>query len=236
MKRSQAPRTVGRFLAFIVAIAFILPLPLYLLNRTEPASNRTTTPQNPVTDTAPQTKGVAAVAEAVDDFTGTESLPGPSNDGSAQILPITADYSFSIEIPAISLSHTIVPDVDPADKEEYLSVIESYVAHGAYTALPPDEDGNVYLFAHSRRAPQGYTPPGGWFTRIDELKAGDIITLHYHDQTYTYTVTTSFVVDPEETYVYQPISIYPDHRSLTLQTCYPRGETEQRLIVWAIGN
>lgn len=163
------------------------------------------------------------------------TLPGPSDDTTIPSLPLTADTSFSVEIPFLELSQTIIAEVDPSSKQEYLPVMESYIAHGRYTAFPTDPDGNVYLFAHSKKAPAGITPTGAWFTRIDELKTGDAIIISYHGQTYTYTVTTSLIVDTKDTYVYQSSSVYPGHRSITLQTCYPRGETLQRLIVRGIG-
>jgi len=147
---------------------------------------------------------------------------------------MTADPTFTIEIPDINLSQTIITNVDPTNQDSYLSIMDSYVAHGKYSALPSKPDGNVYLFAHSQKASPGITPAGGWFTRIDELTEGDIIKITYHGQIYTYSVTRTFIVNPHDTYVYRAATIYPEHRSITLQTCYPRGETSQRLIVWGV--
>ena len=138
-----------------------------------------------------------------------------------------------MEIPKIDLKKSITPNVDPSNKDEYMEVIEESVAHGMYTALPYIQDGNTYLFAHSKISGNN-TPEGGWFTRIDELTSGDIIYITLNEKTYQYTVRNRIIVDPLETEVYTGKSVFEDHNSLTLQTCWPRGTTEKRLIVQAI--
>lgn len=157
-----------------------------------------------------------------------------TNDKPVNTLPQTSLSEFSINVPAINLQKEITANVDPTDKDEYLSVIEETIAHGLYTALPNSPGGNTYLFAHSKNSSNGETPDGGWFTRIDELKTGDTITITYKGEKYLYAVVTSEIVDPEETDVYTPESPFGERRSLTLQTCYPRGTTEKRIIVTAI--
>jgi len=132
------------------------------------------------------------------------------------------------------LKKDITPNVDPTNRDEYMNVIENSVAHGMYTALPYIQNGNTYLFAHSKISENGDTPEGGWFTRIDELKEGDTITLILNQTRYDYTVKTSTIVDPLDTSVYTGKSAFNGNNSLTLQTCWPRGTTEKRLIVQAI--
>jgi sortase (surface protein transpeptidase) len=135
-----------------------------------------------------ETEGSEDVVESIDE-TGISIEP---YSNSAEIPVIR---SFFVEIPKIDLKKAITPNVDPSNKDEYMDVIEESVAHGMYTALPYIQNGNTYLFAHSKISENNGTPEGGWFTRIDELE---------------------------------------DHNSLTLQTCWPRGTTEKRLIVQAI--
>lgn len=147
------------------------------------------------------------------------------------------DESLYIEIPKIGLKKKVAINTDPADSKVYLDVIEKMVAHGYGTALPDEENGNTYLFAHSRKAQRrDITPDGGWFTRIDELKKGDTIILVLNSTKYKYIVVDSFIVSPKETSVYTRHSPFEDHNSVTLQTCYPRGDTDNRLIVRAIEN
>jgi LPXTG-site transpeptidase (sortase) family protein len=178
---------------------------------------------------------IATPAQAQDTPpSGDTSEPGTPSPAS---LPETqtADTSFWIDIPKIGLHHSIIPGVDPVDENEYMKILEENIAHGKYTALPPAASGNTYLFAHSMRASGNVTPDGGWFTRIDELSPGDIIYVNYHGELYLYTVTDTEIISPLQTSVYTGNSIYGEHRSLTLQTCYPRGGTELRFMVYAIG-
>lgn len=145
----------------------------------------------------------------------------------------SATQEFFIEIPKIGLRRDIQANVDPTKPEIYFPVMENFVAHGLGTSFPNEKNGNVYLFAHSKQATGSETPDGGWFTQIDQLVPGDQILLHYNGMIYTYTVKTSFVVDPFETGVYTNKSPFPGKNAVTLQTCYPRGDTSARLIVEA---
>ncbi len=193
-----------------------------------------------------ETQENSEISEKLDTFSQNvqnidlESLASGVTDTSAQnkpvtSLPQTSMDEFSINIPKINLQKEITANVDPTDKDEYLQVIDKTVAHGLYTALPNSPGGNTYLFAHSKNSSNGETPDGGWFTRIDELNSGDKIIVTYKGERYVYTVTESEVVEPEQTDVYTPESPFGEKSSLTLQTCYPRGTTEKRIIVTAIG-
>jgi sortase A len=159
---------------------------------------------------------------------------GESTQIITQAAEIPVIKAFYISIPKINLAQDITPNVDPTNKDEYLEILEKSVAHGMYTALPYIQGGNTYLFAHSKTSDNGETPKGGWFTRIDELTSGDKIILTLNEKTYTYTVKNRIIVDPLETSVYTGESMFEGHNSLTLQTCWPRGTTEKRLIVQAI--
>lgn len=166
-------------------------------------------------------------------------LPSATSDTrtpieTSHVTPKIEIKKFWIEIPQIDLIKDITLNVDPSDRDEYLDVIDQTVAHGKYTSLPYITGGNTYLFAHSMELEDGQIQPGGWFSRIDELKVGDKIVLGINDERYTYKVINSRIVDPLETSVYTGESSFDGSNTLTLQTCYPRGTTEQRLIVQAI--
>lgn len=92
--------------------------------------------------------------------------------------------------------------------------------HVTGTAMP-GEAGNCAIAAH-----RNYTF-GTYFSRLNELKAGDEIDIDYNGKTYKYRVTDSFVVNPDEVWVLgkteKPI--------ITLITCHPRGSGTKRLIV-----
>jgi LPXTG-site transpeptidase (sortase) family protein len=134
--------------------------------------------------------------------------------------------NFRLLIPSIGVNKKVIENVHPAREDIYGPVIENYVAHGMYTRLPDEAmiDGNVYLFAHREGNVAGKDV--GFFRNLDKLNNGDKAQVIYGDKTYTYQAYRSFVIEPEDTWVYGAESDFP---TLTLQTC-ENGE-EQRLIV-----
>lgn len=175
------------------------------------------------------------VADNMPEQTTGEILSEGAQDIALDQIEPTIIQNFSIEIPQIGLVRDIEKNINPTISEEYLPAIERNVAHGKGTALPSNPDGNTYLFAHSFAATGPNTPDGGWFTRLDELTYGDSIIIRFNGQTYTYTVDQIFTVDPYFEEIYTAHSRYDDARSLTLQTCYPRGDNSGRLIIIAKG-
>lgn len=87
----------------------------------------------------------------------------------------------------------------------------------------PGEPGNCILAAH-----RDYTF-GTYFSRLDELKAGDEVLLEYQGSTYRYRVLGSYITDPQDV---SPL-MSQEEALLTLITCHPRGSGKQRLIVTA---
>jgi len=123
---------------------------------------------------------------------------------------------FAIEIPSIGVKRKVISNVDPANKDEYLGVLENYVAHGKYTLLPDEAvlNGNVYLFAHREGVVNGKDV--GFFKRLDELSKGDDLIVYYKGNVYLYSFRDSKVIEPWQTEVYTSYSATP---TLTLQTC-----------------
>jgi sortase A len=140
------------------------------------------------------------------------------------------DEDFVISIPSIDLNHDIKYNVDPRDKDIYLPVLDKYVAHGMFTALPSTEDGRVYLYAHSKVASKGITPEGGYFSHLHEVKKGELIYIYYKGDKYTYKVRDKIIVEPTRVDIYTGESDKPE---VALQTCFPPGTTKNRLIVFA---
>lgn len=105
------------------------------------------------------------------------------------------------------------------------SVISSALGHVTHTALP-GEQGNCAIAGH-----RNYVF-GRYFNRLDEMETGDIIEIETLDGTYTYTVTESFVVEPEEVSVLDTMDGY----NLTLITCTPLFVGSHRLIIRAVLN
>lgn len=145
-------------------------------------------------------------------------------------LPKTNSQGFRLQIPSINLNKEVVENVDPGDESVYGPVIAKSVAHGRYTKLPDEaqENGNVYLFAHR----DGYIDGKyvGFFKRLGELRDGDVAYIHYAGKKYVYKFLRSFVITPQDTWVYTPESDMP---ILTLQTC-ENGESMRLMVQWQL--
>ena len=87
----------------------------------------------------------------------------------------------------------------------------------------PGQKGNAALAGHR-------TTYGAPFNRLDDLVAGDPITVTTRAGTFRYEVMEKKVVTPDEVSV---LDNTPDNR-LTLTTCHPKYSAEQRLIVVAL--
>lgn len=95
------------------------------------------------------------------------------------------------------------------------------IGHAAWSAQP-GQSGNVVLAAHRDT----------FFSGLRGVKLGDTVTLQDPGaKKHRYQVTKIFVVNPEDTWVMQPIA---EKKMVTLITCYPFsfvGHAPQRLIV-----
>jgi len=87
------------------------------------------------------------------------------------------------------------------------------------SALPGE--GNTAIAGHR-------TMYGGWFSNINQLKVGDLITLSYGDDRYTYEVEKVFAVNSNDWSVLDPCG----YNVLTLTTC-KKDDSLHRLVVRA---
>lgn len=95
------------------------------------------------------------------------------------------------------------------------------VGHMPGTAMP-GEVGNCAVAGH-----RSYTF-GEYFNRLNELEVGDEIAVRIGSETYTYRVYESFLVEPSEVWVTEPVE---DRKVITLITCHPVVAATHRLIV-----
>ena len=86
----------------------------------------------------------------------------------------------------------------------------------------PGQPGNLVLSAHNDIY-------GQVFRYLDRLEVGDEITIHTDNQTHTYVVTTSLIVEPTFVEVMFPT----EEATLTLISCYPYLVSNQRIIIQA---
>lgn len=141
-----------------------------------------------------------------------------------EAVPATDERWATLSIPAIGLQNAVVIEGTEAQQ------INVGVGHYIGTEYPWDGDGNVGLAAHR-------TGWGQLFHDLDELGAGDVVTITTAEATYSYTVTGSGVVAPTETWVLDnlPATTTGAHDgtpTLTLTTCEGKGNVK-RLVVWA---
>ena len=147
-------------------------------------------------------------------------------DGS-KITPVDTD--FGIVIPKIGVNAPVIPNVNPLKEWEYTQALEKGVAHSS-TSFFPNEEGVVYLFSHSTNYEWFIKDLNAIFYLLKNLEAGDLIVLAYKGDLYTYKLVEKRVVSPSEISYVQPIS---GERKLILQTCWPPGQTTERLLIIA---
>ncbi len=146
---------------------------------------------------------------------------------STEITPVNTE--FSLVIPKINTNTKVIQNIDPFNSQIYQKVLTQGVAH-ASTSDTPDQDGNVFIFAHSAGNWYQANQYNAVFYLLNKLNSGDQIFLYYHNQKYVYSVTQTKIVDSETTDYLK--SDFGQHQ-LTLMTCWPSGTTLKRLIVVA---
>jgi len=119
-----------------------------------------------------------------------------------------------LQIPAIGIDAPIVQ----GDGWEQL---KKGVGQHVGTANP-GENGNVVLSAHNDIF-------GEIFRDLDRLKPGDEIVIYTNQQTYSFLVTNTRVVDPTQVEVMDPTT----QPTVTLISCYPYMVDDQRIVVTA---
>lgn len=137
-----------------------------------------------------------------------ESVPiAPQTPNGLEVMGI-------VSIPKIDINLMFVEGVTK-------QALKFAVGHMPGTAMP-GEVGNCALAGH-----RSYTF-GEYFNRLDEVEVGDEIQITRGKETYTYKVYESFLVEPTEVWVTEPIE---DKKIVTLITCHPVVKATHRLIV-----
>jgi sortase A len=128
--------------------------------------------------------------------------------------PLPGDAIGKIEIPAIGVSEYVVEGTSTDDLRQ---------GPGHYPATPlPGGRGTSAIAGHR-------TTYGAPFRRIDELEAGQRITVDMPNRRYVYRVEKTEIVDDSDLSVLDPVG----HRRLLLSACHPLYSAEQRIIAYA---
>jgi len=147
------------------------------------------------------------------------TLSSPSGgEPSPTSAPLRVGRGFAVlgrvEVPQIHLSAMIAEGTNSR-------ALRVAIGHVPGTALPW-QSGNVALVGHRDT----------FFRRLGELKVGDVIHLTVPGDEYTYRVTFTDIINPNETWVLQAAT----GDTLTLVTCYPFhfiGAAPKRFVVRA---
>ncbi|OGG14123.1 hypothetical protein A2773_05220 [Candidatus Gottesmanbacteria bacterium RIFCSPHIGHO2_01_FULL_39_10] len=139
------------------------------------------------------------------------------------------DPYFSVVIPKIGANAKVIPNVNAADSDEYLSALEKGVAHASGTDFPGGRS-TVYLFAHSTDSFWNVGRYNAVFYLLKELNPGDEINVFFARVRHKYKVVERRIVSPNEVNYLTDKSPY---EQLILQTCWPPGTTLERLLVIA---
>lgn len=142
---------------------------------------------------------------------------------------VLLDSNFGLYIPKIRINASVLRDIDPMNEGAYISALEKGVAHAKGTNTP-DQQGNVFLFAHSAVNFYENRKFDIYFYLLTELKQGDEILVSYNGVIYKYIVSEVKIVPKTEL---KYLDKYSDKDTLTLMTCYPPGTDWRRTIVVA---
>ncbi|OZG69602.1 class C sortase [Bifidobacterium eulemuris] len=124
----------------------------------------------------------------------------------------------TIEIPSISVYLTIAHGTSD-------EVLTSRAGHLYGTSLPVGGENTNSVIAAHRGLPDKLM-----FTRVDELRSGDVMYIHVLGETLGYKVFDVQITDPDDTTY---LRVEEGRDLLTLFTCTPYGVNTQRLIIRA---
>ena len=169
-------------------------------------------------------------------FASVEAYVAPGNSNAVQaIYSPNSSNSVSQEpkliIPKINVDVPVVYGVGN-DNISQLRAMEKGVAHFSIPGANavPGQNGNTVLSGHSSNDLFDKGDYKFIFAQLDKLKQGDVIYANYNGKRYTYNVTKTEVVMPNQV---NRVQVGTDKPMLTLITCVPLGTAEKRLLVFA---
>lgn len=144
-----------------------------------------------------------------------------------ELVPPNTD--FSILVPKIRATASIIKNVNPYDSKAYQSALTKGVAHATGTAFP-GQNKNIFLFSHSSVNFYEAAQFNSVFYLLHKMEKGDEIQVYYQGNLYNYTVSSKSIVNSESVAYLENSG---NSEKLTLMTCWPPGTTFKRLIIQA---
>ncbi len=154
-----------------------------------------------------------------------------SNSGikiNSKNIPKSKYPNFGLVIPKLYLDERIIEQVNPNNFHEYENALKKGIAHSQHSFLP----GNnklIYLFAHSA-TPELKTAYNAVFYLLGKLDNKDQIIIWYNNKPFVYEVYDKKIVWPKDTKL---ATADYEQETLILQTCWPPGTSQKRLLVFA---
>ncbi len=140
--------------------------------------------------------------------------------------PADAGKNF-IRIPAINVDVPLVESKTIADNDVLAAL--QFGAALYPNGVEPGALGNVFVAAHSTGNPwQGKYRFA--FTRINELKPGELMLLDWHGTRYTYKIYKSETIIPTPGYTVPSDHLYP---TMSIMACWPLWSVSHRILVHA---
>ncbi|WP_227993778.1 class C sortase [Pseudactinotalea sp. HY160] len=141
--------------------------------------------------------------------------------------PTTVDYDDLLAADAHGLmARLTIPAIDvdlPIYHGTSERVLEEGIGHLEGTALPVGGEGT-----HSVLTGHRGLATATLFTHLDRVQVGDRFQIYVFGDVLTYEVTSTIVVEPDETESLNPV---PGADQVTLVTCTPLGINSQRILV-----
>lgn len=140
-----------------------------------------------------------------------------------------------LTIPSIGFDRLpIRGNVESGVRDIYNRVLNTSLAHFKGTPIPGiSHGGNTVIYGHSAGGSYNPSPSDvlAAFTFLTDMQVGDVITLELDGTKYSYRMSRSKVVEPNDTSI---ITGVPGKEMLTLFTCYPPGVNTRRYVIQAV--
>lgn len=130
-----------------------------------------------------------------------------------------------VRIPALKVNAPFAESISMQD-QDVLKTLATGVAMYP-NGVHPGENGNVFIAGHSTGEPwKG--PYRFAFMNISKLKPDDTILVDYNGNRYTYVITDSRIINPQDTRFIESTGTTP---TLSLMACWPLWTAKNRMII-----
>ncbi|MDO8512570.1 MAG: class E sortase [bacterium] len=206
-------------LPIILFVAFIAGATTFLFGQDPPATTNERHAKLPVAGdrfiTGSQLKAVAGIPLVAYAAKPTNPLTAVR----------TAEDGNWVRIPALKVNVPVSEAMSMQDKD-VLNTLATGVAMYP-NGVHPGENGNVFIAGHSTGEPwKG--PYRFAFMNINKLKPDDTILIDYNGNRYTYVITDSRIINPQDTRFIESTGSAP---TLSLMACWPLWTAKNRMII-----